>query len=68
MCTIFPSLLLCLKNITWIFLIFYRYIYGGVLSLNGQDASDILKVLVAADRLILQELVDYLQTYLYYNL
>ncbi len=35
--------------------------------MNGQDASDILKVLVAADRLILQELVDYLQTYLIEN-
>ena len=35
--------------------------------MNGQDASDILKVLVAADELILQELVDYLQTYLIEN-
>ena len=32
--------------------------------MNEQDASDILKVLVAADKLLLQELVEYLQKYL----
>jgi hypothetical protein len=42
----------------------YRYIYGGVLSLNEQDTSEFLKVLVAADLLCLQELIDYLQKYL----
>ena len=41
-----------------------RYIYGGILSLNEQDVSDILKVLTAADELSLQEIVDYLQKYL----
>src|SRR6266498_2897885 len=45
----------------------YRYIYGGILSLNKQDASDILKILVAADKLLLQELVEYLQKYLIEN-
>src|ERR1044072_1763992 len=35
-----------------------------ILSLNEQDASEFLKVLVAADVLCLQELIDYLQNYL----
>ena len=41
-----------------------RYIYGGILSFNEQDTSEFLKVLVAADVLCLQELIDYLQKYL----
>ncbi|GBC02826.1 hypothetical protein RclHR1_04840009 [Rhizophagus clarus] len=41
-----------------------RYIYGGILSLNEQDVSDIIKVLAAADKLCLQEL---LQQYLIEN-
>src|SRR5436190_20420776 len=41
-----------------------RYIYGGILSLNEQDTSEFLKVLVAADVLCLQEIIDYLQKYL----
>ena len=41
----------------------YRYIYGGILSLNVK----LFKVLVAADELELQELVDYLQNYLIEN-
>ncbi|CAB4398948.1 unnamed protein product [Rhizophagus irregularis] len=41
-----------------IFQIILRYIYGGILSLNGQETSDILNVLVAADELHLQELVN----------
>ena len=45
----------------------YRYIYGGVLSLNEQDNSESFKVLLAADELLLQELVDYLQKYLIEN-
>ena len=32
--------------------------------MNEQETSDILKVLVAADELLLQEIVDYLQKYL----
>jgi hypothetical protein len=44
-----------------------RYIYGGIISLNEQDISESLKILAAADQLHLQELVDYLQTYLIEN-
>ncbi|GBC16697.2 BTB/POZ protein [Rhizophagus irregularis DAOM 181602=DAOM 197198] len=47
-----------------IFQIILEYIYGGILPLNVNDTSDFLKVLVAADNLHLQELVDYLQEYL----
>ncbi|GBC40631.2 BTB/POZ protein [Rhizophagus irregularis DAOM 181602=DAOM 197198] len=47
--------------------IILKYIYGGIISLNEQDPSEILKVLVAADNLLLQELIDYLQTYLIEN-
>ncbi|EXX63175.1 uncharacterized protein OCT59_018311 [Rhizophagus irregularis] len=50
-----------------IFQIILKYIYGGILSLNEQNTSDIFKVLVAADELLLNELVDYLQTYLIDN-
>ncbi|CAB4429975.1 unnamed protein product [Rhizophagus irregularis] len=50
-----------------IFQIVLKYIYGGILSLDEENTSDILKVLVAADELILHELVDYLQTYLIEN-
>src|SRR6185437_12363598 len=39
----------------------------GVLSLNEHDTSDILKVLLAANELHLQELVDNLQKYLIEN-
>jgi hypothetical protein len=35
--------------------------------LNGQDTSEILQLLLAADELLLQELVDYLQKYLIEN-
>ncbi len=35
--------------------------------MNEQDVSDILKVLAAADKLLLQELVEYLQKYLIEN-
>ncbi|POG72351.1 hypothetical protein GLOIN_2v1773702 [Rhizophagus irregularis DAOM 181602=DAOM 197198] len=49
------------------FMIILRYIYGGVLSLNGQDTLDVFKVLLAANELLLQELVDYLQNYLINN-
>jgi hypothetical protein len=45
----------------------HRYIYGGILSLNEHDTSEILKLLLAANELLLQELVDYLQKYLIEN-
>ncbi|GES93570.1 hypothetical protein GLOIN_2v1882540 [Rhizophagus clarus] len=50
-----------------IFQIILEYIYGGILSLNGRDTSDILNTLVAASELCLQELIDYLQDYLIEN-
>ncbi|GET64930.1 BTB/POZ protein [Rhizophagus irregularis DAOM 181602=DAOM 197198] len=50
-----------------IFQIILKYIYGGVISLNDQEPSEILKILVAADQLFLQELIDYLQKYLIEN-
>ncbi|GES93606.1 hypothetical protein GLOIN_2v1882540 [Rhizophagus clarus] len=50
-----------------IFQTILEYIYGGIFSLDGQDTSDFLKALFAADILHLQELVDYLQKYLIEN-
>ncbi|EXX62075.1 hypothetical protein RirG_165090 [Rhizophagus irregularis DAOM 197198w] len=50
-----------------IFQIILEYIYGGILSLGEKDTSDFLKVLATADKLSLQELVDYLQGYLIEN-
>ncbi|GES96365.1 carbohydrate-binding module family 13 protein [Rhizophagus clarus] len=44
-----------------------KYIYGGSLSLGKYDTSDIIKILFAADELSLQELVEYLQSYLIEN-
>ena len=35
--------------------------------MNDHETSDLLKVLVAANELLLQELVDYLQKYLIEN-
>ncbi|RGB24257.1 hypothetical protein C1646_773350 [Rhizophagus diaphanus] len=50
-----------------IFEIILRYIYGGKISLNDYDNSDIIKVMVAANELNLQELVTYLQSFLIEN-
>ncbi|GBB83235.1 hypothetical protein RclHR1_00100039 [Rhizophagus clarus] len=47
-----------------IFQIILKYIYGGILLVNRQDTSEIFKVLAVANDLRLQELVDYLQSYL----
>ncbi|GBC11624.2 BTB/POZ protein [Rhizophagus irregularis DAOM 181602=DAOM 197198] len=44
-----------------IFQTILEYIYGGILSLNTHDISDSLKVLVAADNLHLQELIEFSQ-------
>jgi hypothetical protein len=41
----------------------FRYIYGGIIFFNEQEPSEILRILIAADQLHLQELVDYLQEY-----
>ncbi|PKC05496.1 hypothetical protein RhiirA5_420854 [Rhizophagus irregularis] len=43
------------------------YIYGGIISLNEHEPSEIFEVLVASDEILLQELVDYLQDYLIEN-
>src|SRR6266496_3727681 len=59
-------MMLNIQIITFNFFL-YRYIYGVILSLNGQDTSDFFKVLAAANELHLQELVDYLQKYLIEN-
>jgi hypothetical protein len=45
----------------------FRYIYGGRLSLVNCDNLDIIKILVAAGELNLQELVVYLQSFLIKN-
>src|SRR6266498_2349710 len=46
---------------------YIRYIYGGRLSLEEYDASDIIKILVAANELGLQELFPYLESFLIRN-
>ncbi|GBC41551.2 hypothetical protein GLOIN_2v1779084 [Rhizophagus irregularis DAOM 181602=DAOM 197198] len=43
------------------------YIYGGIISLDDQDLTVILDVLVAAAKFHLQELLDFLQKYLIEN-
>ncbi|EXX60249.1 uncharacterized protein OCT59_021173 [Rhizophagus irregularis] len=50
-----------------IFQIILSYIYGGRLSLDDYDISDIIKILVAASELSLQELIPHLQSFLIKN-
>ncbi|UZO05075.1 uncharacterized protein OCT59_025436 [Rhizophagus irregularis] len=50
-----------------VFQIILKYIYGGILSLNDHDTSENFKILLAADELLLQEVVDYLQKYFIEN-
>src|SRR5436305_14136824 len=45
----------------------FRYIYGGTLSLEKCDTSDIIKILTAASSLNLQELIVYTQSFLIKN-
>ncbi|RIA91546.1 hypothetical protein C1645_821959 [Glomus cerebriforme] len=47
-----------------IFEIILRFIYGGRISLENYDTSDIIKILVAADELCLKELITYIQSFL----
>ncbi|GBC27030.2 BTB/POZ protein [Rhizophagus irregularis DAOM 181602=DAOM 197198] len=47
-----------------IFQIILRYIYGGIISLKEYDASDIVKILVAANELNLEELIPNTQLFL----
>ena len=49
------------------FLFYFRYIYGGRLSLEEYDTSSIIKILVTASELSLQELIVYLQSFLIEN-
>ncbi|GES83729.1 carbohydrate-binding module family 13 protein [Rhizophagus clarus] len=49
------------------FQIILRYIYGGKISLVEHDTLDIIKILIAASELSLQELVSYLQSFLIEN-
>ncbi|GBC21501.2 carbohydrate-binding module family 13 protein [Rhizophagus irregularis DAOM 181602=DAOM 197198] len=49
------------------FEIIIRYIYGGKLSLKEYDTSNIIKLLVAANELNLQELITYIQSHLVEN-
>ncbi|GBC10330.1 hypothetical protein RclHR1_09530005 [Rhizophagus clarus] len=50
-----------------IFQIVLRYIYGGKISLEEYDILDIVKVMVAANELSLQELIPYLESFLIEN-
>ncbi|GES76338.1 carbohydrate-binding module family 13 protein [Rhizophagus clarus] len=50
-----------------IFQVVLRYIYGGTISLEEHDILDIIKVLIAADELSLQELIPYLESFLVEN-
>ncbi|POG63665.1 uncharacterized protein OCT59_021042 [Rhizophagus irregularis] len=50
-----------------IFQIILRYLYGGKLSLEEYDTLDIIKILIAANELSLQELVTRLQSFLITN-
>ena len=45
----------------------FRYIYGGRLSLEKYDNLDIVKILVAANELSIQELIAYIQSFLVEN-
>ncbi|GBB84897.1 hypothetical protein RclHR1_01150001 [Rhizophagus clarus] len=47
-----------------IFQIILKYIYGGEISLNEYDASEIIKILVTGSELGLQELITYIQSFL----
>jgi hypothetical protein len=46
---------------------YFRYIYGGKISPVEYDTLDIIKILVAANELSLQELISYLQSFLIKN-
>ncbi|EXX71345.1 uncharacterized protein OCT59_011303 [Rhizophagus irregularis] len=50
-----------------IFQMILRYVYGGRLSLEEYDTSDIIKILIAANELSLQELITHLQSFLIEN-
>ncbi|RIA83936.1 hypothetical protein C1645_833025 [Glomus cerebriforme] len=43
------------------------YINGGRLSLEEYDATDVIKILISANELSLQELIPYLESFLIEN-
>src|SRR5581483_11742621 len=43
---------------------YFRYIYGGKISLEEYDTSDIIKILVTGNKFGLQDLITFLQTFL----
>ncbi|PKY48277.1 BTB-domain-containing protein [Rhizophagus irregularis] len=47
-----------------IFEIIIRYIYTGEIDLEQQENTEIIKILVASDELILEELIEHIQEYL----
>src|SRR3954454_19429324 len=47
--------------------LYCRYIYGGRISLEEFDISDIIKTLVAARELSLQDLITHIQSFLIEN-
>ncbi|GBB88389.1 hypothetical protein RclHR1_14970002 [Rhizophagus clarus] len=49
------------------FQIILKYLYGGIFSLDEHDTLNNFKILIAADKLLLQELVDHIQTYFIEN-
>src|SRR6266536_5328595 len=62
------NLLEILDDEEYHYLSFYlRYIYGGKVSLEECDISDIIKILVTANELGLQELIPYLESFLIEN-
>ena len=50
-----------------IFFSIFRYIYGGKLSLEEYDTSILVKILVVANELSLQDLIPHLQSFLIQN-
>ncbi|EXX52111.1 uncharacterized protein OCT59_021265 [Rhizophagus irregularis] len=50
-----------------IFQIVLRYIYGGKISFEEFDNSDIVKIMIAANELSLHELIPYLESFLIEN-
>ena len=53
----------CKYNVSNLPYFHFRYIYGGRLSLEEYDALDIIKILVAADELNLQELIPCIESF-----
>ena len=46
---------------------FFRYIYGGKLSLEEHETLDIVKILIAVNELSLQDLTSHIQSFLIEN-